>query len=77
MLLFLQGACAENWTDIFSGASDPEITLPQNVLVKKWFQPFPQFLLAVLKEALNKTNDLKKEILRDRSFAAFWLILLH
>lgn len=40
MLLFLQGACAENWTDIFSGASDPEITLPQNFLVNKMVPAF-------------------------------------
>lgn len=37
MLLFLQGACAENGTDIFS---DPEITLPQNVLVNKMVPAF-------------------------------------
>lgn len=40
MLLFLQGACAENGTDIFSGASDPEITVPQNVLVNKMVPAF-------------------------------------
>lgn len=27
MLLFLQGACGENWTDIFSGAYEPETAL--------------------------------------------------
>lgn len=53
MLLFLQGACEENWTDISSGDCDPEIALssvcPGEI---KWFQPFPQFLLPVFKGAL-------------------------
>lgn len=39
MLLFLQGACGENWTDIFSGAYNPEILLsslrPSEI---SWFQ---------------------------------------
>ena len=53
LLLFLQGACGENWTDIFSGAYDPEIALssvcPSEI---KRFQPFPQFLLPVFEGAL-------------------------
>lgn len=53
MLLFLQGACGENWTDIFSGAYEPEIALssarPGEI---KRFEPFPQFLLPAFEGAL-------------------------
>lgn len=53
MLLFLQGACGENWADIFSGAYDPEIALsPVRLSEIKWFQPFPQFLVPVFEGAL-------------------------
>lgn len=41
MLLFLHGACGENWTDIFSGAYNPETFLsslgPGEI---KWFRAF-------------------------------------
>lgn len=72
MLLFLQGACEENWTDIFSRAYDPEIALSSVHASKiEWFQPFPQFLLPLFKrELFSDTNNLKKEISEDRSLAA-------
>lgn len=48
MLLFLQGACEENWADIFSRTYDPEIALSSVCRSKtKRLQPLPQFLLPV------------------------------
>jgi len=55
-----------------------KLPFPQYVPAKEnSFSPILSSCSLYLRELFNGTNDLKKEILRDSSFAAFCPVLLH